>query len=320
MHALIDREAERRVAYAVLAARLLELGERNPAGRQMFLLIATTMGCHMVAPRAVWKGFLKVGSVSCDIKLVGATSEAGKVHFKILNRKDGLPVKSAYVDEQTGDVVEAEDQTKGFELENDDYIEIEPDEIKKLKLTSAHTLEVDEFVALDDIDTRYLEKPYYLVPADGAALEAFSVLREAMKKKRVAARSCVVLYQRGREVVIQPFGKGMLLTELRTRNEMVSEKSVFEGLKSPKYDKDLLEIAELLIDKKVTKFDPSKFEDTYEDALIAMIDAKRKGKKLPKAAPKPKENVIDLAAVLRKSLAKEGIKAPSTARPARKSA
>ncbi|TGQ12212.1 MULTISPECIES: Ku protein [unclassified Mesorhizobium] len=274
----------------------------------------------MVAPRAVWKGFLKVGSVSCGVKLVGATSETGKVHFKILNRKDGLPVKSAYVDEQTGDVVEAQDQTKGFELDKDDFIEIEPDEIKKLKLTSAHTLEVDEFVALDDIDTRYLEKPYYLIPADGAALEAFSVLREAMKKKRVAARSCVVLYQRGREVVIQPFGKGMLLTELRTRNEMVSEKSVFEDLTSPKYDKDLLEIAELLIDKKVTKFDPSKFEDTYEDALIAMIDAKRKGKKTPKAAPPPKENVVDLASVLRKSLAKEGIKAPSKARPARKSA
>ncbi|CDX61842.1 conserved hypothetical protein [Mesorhizobium plurifarium] len=274
----------------------------------------------MIAPRAVWKGFLKVGSVSCGVKLVGATSEAGKVHFKILNRKDGLPVKSAYVDEQTGDVVETEDQTKGFELEKDDFVEIEPDEIKKLKLTSAHTLEVDEFVALDDIDTRYLEKPYYLIPADGAALEAFSVLREAMKEKRVAARSCVVLYQRGREVVIQPFDKGMLLTELRTHNEMVSEKSVFEDLKSPKYDKDLLEIAELLIDKKVTKFDPSKFQDTYEDALIAMIDAKRKGKKLPKAAPKPKENVIDLAAVLKKSLAKEGIKAPSKAKPVRKSA
>ena len=274
----------------------------------------------MVAPRAVWKGFLKVGSVSCGVKLVGATSETGKVHFKILNRKDGLPVKSAYVDEQTGDVVEAQDQTKGFELEKDDFIEIEPDEIKKLKLTSAHTLEVDEFVALDDIDTRYLEKPYYLIPADGAALEAFSVLREAMKKKRVAARSCVVLYQRGREVVIQPFGKGMLLTELRTRNEMVSEKSVFEDLTSPKYDKDLREIAELLIDKKVTKFDPSKFEDTYEDALIAMIDAKRKGKKPPKAAPPPRENVVDLASVLRKSLAKEGIKAPSKAKPARKSA
>ncbi|RUW38469.1 MULTISPECIES: Ku protein [unclassified Mesorhizobium] len=274
----------------------------------------------MAAPRAVWKGFLKVGSVSCGVKLVGATSEAGKVHFKILNREDGLPVKSAYVDEETGDVVPSEDQIKGYEAEKGDFIEIEPDEIKKLKLTSQHTLEVSEFVALDDIDTRYLEKPYYVIPADGAAVEAFTVLREAMKRKRVAARSCVVLYQRGREVVIQPFGKGMLLTELRTPNEMVSESSVFDDLKSPKYDEDLLEIASLLIDKKVTKFDPSKFEDTYEDALIAMIDAKRKGKKAPKPVPQPKENVVDLASVLRQSLEKEGIKRQHKAKAGRKSA
>lgn len=274
----------------------------------------------MAAPRAVWKGFLKVGSVSCGVKLVGATTEAGKVHFKILNRDDGLPVKSAYVDEETGEVVPPEDQIKGYEADKGDFLKIEPDEIKKLKLTSQHTLEVEGFVAIDDIDTRYLEKPYYVVPADGAAVEAFSVLREAMAKKRVAARSCVVLYQRGREVIIQPFGKGMLLTELRTHNEMVSERSVFDDLKSPKYDNDLLEIAELLIDKKVTKFDPSKFEDTYEDALIAMIDAKRKGKKPPKPAPKPKENVVDLAAVLKKSLAAEGIKPASKSRPTRKSA
>ena len=273
----------------------------------------------MAAPRAVWKGFLKVGSVSCGVKLVGATSEAGKVHFKILNRADGLPVKSAYVDEETGDTVPSEDQIKGYEAEKGDFLEIDPDEIKKLKLTSQHTLDVESFVALDEIDTRYLEKPYYVIPADGAAVEAFLVLREAMAKKRVAARSCVVLYQRGREVIIQPFGKGMLLTELRTHNEMVSERSVFGDLKSPKYDKDLLEIAGLLIDKKVTKFDPSKFEDTYEDALIAMIDAKRKGKKPPKPAPKPKENVVDLAAVLKKSLEKEGIKGGDS-KPARKSA
>ncbi|WP_027170171.1 Ku protein [Mesorhizobium sp. WSM3224] len=274
----------------------------------------------MAAPRAVWKGFLKVGSVACGVKLVGATSEAGKVHFKILNRQDGLPVKSAYIDEGTGDVVPAEDQIKGYETEKGDFIEIEPDEIKKLKLTSQHTLDVEGFVAIDDIDTRYLEKPYYVVPADGVSVEAFNVIREAMAKERVAARSCVVLYQRGREVVIQPFGKGMLLTELRTHNEMVSEGSVFGDLKSPKYDQDLLEIASLLIDKKVTKFDPSKFNDTYEDALIAMIDAKRKGKKPPKSAPKPKENVVDLASILKKSLEKEGIKAGSKAKPARKSA
>jgi|AraplaCL_Col_mCL_1032037.scaffolds.fasta_scaffold01227_8 DNA end-binding protein Ku len=275
----------------------------------------------MVAPRAVWKGFLKVGSVTCGVKLVGATSESSKIHFKILNRKNGLPVKTAYLDEETGDTVASEDQAKGFEVEKGEFIEIEPDEIKKLKLTSQHTLEVGEFVAIDDIDTRYLEKPYYVIPADGAALEAFSVLREAMKKKRVAARSCVVLYQRGREVVIQAFGQGMLLTELRTHNEMTSENHVFDDLKSPKYDPDLLEIASLLIDKKVTKFDPSKFIDTYEDALIAMIDAKRKGKKPPKPAPRPKENVVDLASVLKKSLAKEGIKRDAEAgKPKRKTA
>ncbi|MBZ9884811.1 Ku protein [Mesorhizobium sp. CA10] len=273
----------------------------------------------MAAPRAVWKGFLKVGSVTCGVKLVGATTETGKVHFKILNREDGLPVKSAYVDEGTGDVVPAEDQIKGYEAEKGEFLEIEPSEIKKLKLTSHHTLEVDSFVAIDDIDTRYLEKPYYVIPADRAAAKAFNVIREAMANKRVAARSCVVLYQRGREVVIQPFGKGMLLTELRTHNEMISENSVFNDLKTPKYDKDLLEIAGLLIDKKVTKFDPSKFEDTYEDALIAMIDAKRKGKKPPKPTPPPKENVVDLATVLKKSLAKEGIKAKGD-KPARKSA
>ncbi|RUW46252.1 MULTISPECIES: Ku protein [unclassified Mesorhizobium] len=260
----------------------------------------------MVAPRAAWKGFLKVGSVTCGVKIIGATSEASRIHFKILNRKDGLPVKSAYVDEATGEAVDAEDQVKGFEIDTDDYVRIEPDEIKKLKLTSAHTLEVGEFVELGDIDTRYLEKPYYLIPADGAAAEAFEVIRKAMEKKRVAARSCVVLYQRGREVLIQPFGKGMLLTELRSDSEVISEQSVFKEIKKVEYDSDLTEIASLLIEKKVTRFDPSKFEDTYEDALIAMIEAKRKGEAPPKSAPRPKENVVNLAEILRKSLAQEG--------------
>ncbi|MCF6126591.1 MULTISPECIES: Ku protein [Mesorhizobium] len=138
----------------------------------------------MVAPRAVWKGFLRVGSVSCGVKIVGATSEASKIHFKILNRSDGLPVKSAYVDEGTGDVVEVADQIKGYEADKGEFIHVEPDEIKKLKLTSQHTLDVDSFVPVAEIDTRYLEKPYYLIPADGASLEAFGVLRDAMAKSR----------------------------------------------------------------------------------------------------------------------------------------
>ncbi|TJX25608.1 MAG: Ku protein, partial [Mesorhizobium sp.] len=165
------------------------------------------------------------------VKIVGATSEASKVHFKILNRKDGLPVKSVYIDEATEEEVEPEDQVKGFEIDKDSYIHVEPDELKKLKLTSDHTLEVEEFVDLGDVDTRYLEKPYYLIPADGAAAQAFEVIRKAMDEKKVAARSCVVLYQRGREVLIQPFGKGMLLTELRSHGEMISEQSVFADIK-----------------------------------------------------------------------------------------
>ncbi|QND61496.1 Ku protein [Mesorhizobium huakuii] len=274
----------------------------------------------MVAPRAVWKGFLKVGSVTCGVKIVGATSEASKIHFKILNRKDGLPVKSVYADEKTGKPVETEDQVKGFEVEKDEFLQIEPDDIKALKLTSDHTLEVGEFVAISEIDTRYLEKPYYLIPADGAAVEAYGVIRDAMKNKGVAARSCIVLYQRGREVVIEPYGKGMVMTELRNHNEMVSEDSIFDGMTKAKYDPELLEIAGMLIDKKVTTFDPSKFEDTYEDALIAMIDAKRRGKAPPKAAPKPQENVINLAEVLKKSLTQEGLATPKTSTPKRKSA
>ncbi|ANT54137.1 Ku protein [Mesorhizobium amorphae] len=273
----------------------------------------------MATARAAWKGFLKIGSVSCGVKIVGAVTEAEKIHFRILNRKDGHPVKSAYVDEETGDIVDAEDQIKGFEAEKDEFIHIEPDEIKKIKLVSQHTLEVDEFVSIADIDTRYLEKPYYLVPADDASLEAFAVIRDAMARKKVAARSCVVLYQRGREVLIQPFGKGMLLTELRTHDEMISAETVFKDLKARKVDPEMAEIAELLIEKKPAKFDPSKFEDTYENALIAMIDAKRKGKKPPKPAPRPKTNVVDLTSILRNSLAQEGGKAATRAKSSARS-
>jgi DNA end-binding protein Ku len=266
----------------------------------------------MATTRASWKGFLKVGSVACGVKIIGAVTEDGKIHFKILNRKDGLPVRSTYIDEDTGETVETADQLKGYEVEKDEFIQIEPDEIKKLKLASEHTLEVDAFVPVAEIDTRYLEKPYYLVPADGPSLEAFTVLREAMENRQVAARSCVVLYQHGREVLIQPFEKGMLVTELRNHNEVVPAESAFKDLIDRKVDPEMLEIAGMLIDKKVTTFDPTKLKDTYEDALIAMIDAKRKGKQPPKPVPQPKENVVNLAEILRKSLAQEGGKSKNS--------
>jgi Ku protein, prokaryotic len=272
----------------------------------------------MSAPRAVWKGHLKVGSVSCAIKLVGATTEAEKIHFRILNRKTKKPVRSAYVDEVTGDLVEAEDQVKGFDLGGEEFLQIDPEEIKALKLSTEHTMDVEGFVPIDEIDQRYLEKPYHVIPADRLSTEAFAVIREAMERKGVAARSCIVLYQRGREVILQPEGQGMLMTTLRTHAEVVSEKSAFEGLSRTKTDPEMVEFASLLIDKKSTKFDPGKFEDTYENALIEMIKAKREGKAPPKAAPRPKENVVNLAEVLRKSLEKEGVASKRKAASGRK--
>ncbi len=262
-----------------------------------------------MALRAVWKGFLKFGAVSCAVKLVSAASESEKVSFRILNRKDRLPVKSAYVDEVTGAFVGSEDQIKGYALDSGEYLLIEPDDLKALKPTSEHTLEVDETVALSAIDQRYLDKPYYIVPADAVAKEPFAVIRKALAAKKAAARASIVLYQRGREVVIQPHGGGlMMMTTLRNARDVISEKAIFDGIKVPKTDPEMVEIATLLIDRKIGSFDPSTFEDRYENALVQMIEAKKAGKKLPKPAAAPKENVVNLAEVLRMSLEKEGIK------------
>ena len=269
-----------------------------------------------MALRAVWKGFLKFGAVSCGIKLINAASESEKIHFRILNRKDRLPVKAAYVDEITGDIVGSEDQVKGYELNKGEYLVIEPDDIKKLKPTTEHMLEVAQTVDLGSIDQRYLDKPYYIVPADAMSKEPYAVIRQALAKKKAAARASIVLYQRGREVVIRPYGDGMMMTTLRNAKDVVSEKAIFDGIKVPKTDPEMVEIATLLIDKKIGKFDPSKFEDRYENALIEMINAKKAGKKPPKPAAPPKENVVNLADVLRKSLEKEGIKTDKARKPA----
>lgn len=264
------------------------------------------------APRAAWKGYLKIGSVSCGVKIVGVVTEAEKIRFNVLNRENGNRVRSVYVDEATKKEVPADQQQKGWEADKDEFIAIDPEEIKALKASSEHTLDIEGFVPIKDIDSRYLEKPYYVIPADKVSLESFAVLREAMEETGMAARSCVVMYQRDHDVVIQPYGKGMLLSWLRPHSYIVSEKEIFDDIPAGKLDKDLIDVASMLIDKKLTEFDPSHFEDKYEEALAELIDAKRKGKKLPKRkVEKPKENVVNLAEVLRKSLEREGISARS---------
>jgi DNA end-binding protein Ku len=265
----------------------------------------------MAAPRAVWKGYLTLGAVSCGIKLVGATSEAGKIHFRILNRKDRQPVKSAYLDEATGEIVGPEDQVKGYETRANEYLVIDPEDVKALKARTEHRLEVDGFVEAGAIDQIYRDKPYYLLPSDHGSEEAFAVIRQALRARKKAAIGCVVLYQKAHHVVIEPEGDGMVMTILRYKRQIVEAKGVFAGLAKIKVDPEMADIAGLIIDRKRTAFDPSRFEDRYENALAALIEAKRTGKKPPKPAPRPKENVVNLMDVLKKSLGSEGKSAPS---------
>ncbi len=257
----------------------------------------------MAAPRAQWKGFLKLDNITCQVKLTGVVTEAEKIHFHILNRKTRERVKSAYVDEDTGKTVEHDDQVKGFELSDGEFLVIDPKEIERLKQAGEHRLDLDGFVKRADVLPLYLEKPYYLYPADKVAVEPFALIRDAMVKSDVVAVGHIVMLQRERSVLVEPCERGMLVTMLRQPNEVVKEKPVFDGIPKTKADADVAELGEMLIERKRSHFDPSKFEDRYEAALARMIEAKKKGKAPPKAAPKPEvTNVIDIAKLLQKSL------------------
>jgi DNA end-binding protein Ku len=276
----------------------------------------------MTAPRALWKGFLKLESINCAVKLIGATSESSKLHFKTLNRKSKLPVKSEYRDEETGETVEHDEQVKGYELDGGTFLTIEPEEIEALKTEATHRLEIDGFVDQASVSPLYLEKPYYLIPADDLAAEAYTLVAKTIARRKVAAIGRIVMQQRERSVLVEPRGRGMVVTLLRQANEVVDEAGIFGAIEKTKVEPELLEIATMLIDRKPARFDPSKFEDRYEDALIEMIQAKIKGKKLPaKAPPPPQTNVVNLASLLRKSLEKEsGAKRAKSAAKRRKAA
>ena len=269
--------------------------------------------------RAVWKGSLKFGMVSCSVKLAGAVSENEKVRFRTLNRETRAPVRAEYHDDLTGEPVEAADQIKGYELSKNDFLMIEPDEIKALKVASSHVLDIDEFVDMGSVDKVFFDKPYYLLPADRLSVEPFAIIRDAMATKKAAALASIVLYQRERRVLIEPHGRGMTLTTLRNRNAVVPAASVFGDLKKVKVDADMAEIAELIIAKKTGSFDPSTFEDRYENALLDLIKAKQAGKALPKAKTAPRVKVTDLLETLKRSLrAEDGGAAKKTAKPARR--
>ena len=265
-----------------------------------------------MAPRANWKGFLRLSLVTCPVALYPATSDTEKVSFNQINKKTGHRIKYAKVDAETGEEVSNEDIVKGYKVDTDTYIEVTRDELEDIALESTHTIEIDEFVPKDEIDNRYLIRPYYLVPDGKVGHDAFAVIRETVRSMNKVAIGRVVLTNREHIIALEPLGKGLMGTLLRYPYEVRNEQEYFDDIQDVKITKDMLELAKHIVEQKSGDFEPEDFEDHYEAALIDLINKKRSGVRLPaKAAPKASGNVINLMDALKKSLASEKQAAPT---------
>ncbi|CDZ58768.1 Probable DNA repair protein [Neorhizobium galegae bv. orientalis] len=249
-----------------------------------------------MAPRANWKGYLKVGELSCPMALYTAASTSDRVSFHIINRETGNRVHRQMVDADTGRQVESEDIVKGYEVSSGQYVFLEPDEVKAAVPESDKTLELETFIPCDGIDTIFIDRPYYLAPADKPAAEVFELIRKGLKEKNVAALARTVLFRRLRTVLIRPSEKGMIASTLNYDYEVRPAKEIFSDIKSFKIDGEMLDLAEHIIDTKRGEFDPAEFDDRYEAALAELIKAKIEGRKLrkqPKPEPKKVSSLLD---------------------------
>jgi DNA end-binding protein Ku len=254
-----------------------------------------------MAPRPNWKGFLKLSLVSCAVALYPATTTNQRVRFNIINRKTGNRIRNEVVDTETGKPVDQEDRVKGYQFEKGQYVLVEEDELDNVALESTHTIDIEEFVPMSDVDRIYLDESYYLVPQDEVAQEAFAVIREAMRKEELAGLARVVIYRREHLLLLRPRGKGLLATALRYKNEVRDEKDYFDDIENIKVPADMLKLAIHILDTKKGHFNPDKFEDRYENALQDLIKAKRAGKAPPIVSEPRPSNVINLMDALRRS-------------------
>jgi DNA end-binding protein Ku len=261
----------------------------------------------VMAPRPAWKGYLKLSLVTCAVELTNVVTHSERVSFRVLNRKTGNTVRRVYVDAGTGKPVGEGDEIKGYEVDAGEFVHIEEDEIEAVRIESSNMMSLDGFVDKSSIQQIYLDTPYYLTPADKVSLDAFAVIREAMSAKKKAGLARIVLHRRERPVIIEPLGKGMVLTTLRYDNTVRQPDAVFDDIKVVKTDKEMIDLAEHIIDKKAARFDPSGFDDKYEEALLELIRARKAGRKAPKAkATSTPSNVVNLFDALKKSLADDG--------------
>src|ERR1700724_404121 len=256
-----------------------------------------------MAVRAYWKGSLKLSLVSCPVLLYPATTTTDKTRFHMINKETGNRLKQQMVDTETGDVVESDQKGRGYELKKGEYVEVEKVELEAVQIERNHTIDIDSFVPKDEIDERYINHPYYIAPDGKAGLDAFAVIRDAMKNKGRVALARIVLTNREHIIAIEPLGKGLLGITLRYPYEVRDEAEYFDDIKNPKISKDMIELASHILETKAGHFDPSKFKDEYESALKTLVRRKAAGKPVKAAEPEERpDNVISLMDALKQSL------------------
>lgn len=267
-----------------------------------------------MAYRPTWQGHLRLSLVTCPVALYTATSAAGDVHFHLINPKTNNRIRMITTDPDTGPINRS-DLVKGYEVSKGEYILLNDNEIRSVKLESTKTIDIEQFVPASDIDRIYWDNPYYLAPDGKLAQEAFAVIREAMERSGQIALGRIVLSTRERILALEPRGKGILATSLRSHDEVRSAGEIFGGIGDQEPDQGMIDIAEKIIAQKAAPFDPDRFVDRYEEALKALIAEKQKGHKAIAAEEPADTNVVDLMAALRASLAAKEGKAQPAAKP-----
>jgi DNA end-binding protein Ku len=269
-----------------------------------------------MAPRAYWKGYLKLSLVSCPIALNPATSSSERASFRQINKKTGHRLRQQLVDDKTREPVDSEDRGKGYEIGKNDYLLIEDDELEALEVESNHTIDIDSLVPADQIDKRFYDSPYYI---DKVGQEAFAVIRDAMKGKGMVALGRIVVSKRERVIALEPYGKGLLGTTLRYPYEVRKSEEYFDDIPDIKVPDEMLKLAEHILETKEGDFDPSQFKDHYEEAVVELIRKKQANIPVKKEKDQPApRNVTNLMDALRRSIQQTGAAPAAPSKKAKK--
>ena len=258
-----------------------------------------------MAPRAYWKGYLKLSLVSCPIALFPATSEREKISFHQINKNTGHRIKYQKIDAESGDEVESADIIKGYQVGKGEYLEIEPEELEAIAIESKRTIDIDEFVPRKEIDELYFNSPYYIVPDGEVGQQAFAVIREAIRQEAMVAIGKVVFTSREHVIALEARGKGLLGVTLRYPYEVRKEEEYFDDVPDEKLPKDMLDLAKHIVDLKKAEWKPERFEDQYEDALKELLKKKQSGQKIGASRDREPSKVVNLMDALRRSVETE---------------